>query len=168
MSCAAAFATAFRNREHDVEEDGKSAAGHRGDRLGEQVYDGDQEQRQRDEPEPNRYLHAANREIKRDLKFSLAWTGVAENEDGEPIHRKTPDHTERVEVREESHITVADDDGDDLERHDDVDEIAGTEAPVRSAKPCAEHSVWGDAIQHTARADDCGVDVARQNKGSDH
>ena len=164
MSRTATFATAFRDCEHDVEENGKSAAGHRGDGLGEQVYDGDQEQRHRDEPEPNRYLHAANREIKRNLKFSLAGTGVAENEDGEPIHRKTPDHTERIEVREESHIAVADDDGDDLQSHDDVDDaIAGAKAPVRLAKPGAEHSVFGNAVEHTVRADDSGVYSARQD-----
>ena len=121
-------AATFGNGEHDVEQDRESAAGHRGDRLGEEVDESDQEERQGDEAEADGNLHAADAQIERHLEFALAGAGVAKHQHGEAVHRETPDHPEGVQVGEESDIAAADDDGGDLQNNDDVDDaIAGAE-----------------------------------------
>src|SRR5712671_5576900 len=68
----------------------------------------------------------------RNVKFALARTGVAENENREAVHREAPDHAESVEVRKKGDVAAADDDGDNLEGHDDIDDaIARPEPAVR-------------------------------------
>src|SRR4029077_7005043 len=49
VSCPPASAPEFRNREHHVKQNGKGSASHRGDGLGEQVYDSDQEEHRSDQ-----------------------------------------------------------------------------------------------------------------------
>jgi hypothetical protein len=137
----------FGDGEDDVEKDGKCAAGHRGDGFGEEVDDGDEEQRERDEAEAERNLHTAHGEIERNLKIAGAGLGVAEDEDGEAIHGKRPDDTEGVEVGEEGDVAAADEDSDDLQDDDDIDDaIAGAEFRVRLAEPFAENAIFGDAV----------------------
>src|SRR5713101_4875724 len=97
----------------------------------------------RDAPQPHGDLHATEMEVQRNLKFTLAGAGVAENEHREAIHRETPNHAKGVKVREKGHVTMADDDGDDLQRHDDIDDaIACAEALVWLPEPFAEHTVF--------------------------
>src|SRR5215831_5750349 len=86
----------FGHGEDDVEKDGEHAAGHRCDGLREEVDDGDQEQGERDQTETERNLHAANREIERNLKIARAGLCVTENKNGEAVHGKGPDDAESV------------------------------------------------------------------------
>src|SRR3989442_14762302 len=138
---APALGAVLGDGKDDVQEDRKYAAGHGGHRFGEQVDDGNQKQSQRDEPQPHGDLHATEMEVQRNLKFTLAGAGVAENEHREAIHRETPNHAKGVKVREKGHVTMADDDGDDLQRHDDIDDaIACAEALVWLPEPFAERS----------------------------
>ncbi len=163
------LAAALGDGEHDVEQDRENAAGHRGDRLGEEVDDGDQEERQRDEAQADRNLHSANAQVERHLEFALAGIGVAQHENGEAVHREAPDHAECVQVGEERDVAAADDDRGDLQDDDDVDDaIAGAEFRVRLAKPLAEHAVFGNAIEHAVGADNGGVDRAGENQRADH
>src|ERR1700722_17880762 len=100
----------LRDGEHDVKQNGESAASDSGDGLGKQVHESDQEQGESDEAEADRNLHALDGEIEGHLKITLAGARVAKNKHGEAVHRKTPNDTEGVEVGEEGHITAADDD----------------------------------------------------------
>src|SRR6267143_4160226 len=169
VSCAAAPAPLLRNCEHHVKQNGKGSASHRGDGLGEQVYDGDQEQHQGDQSKSHGNLHATEREIQWNLKFPLPRACVAKNENCKAVHRETPDHAESVEVREKGNVAAADDDGDDLQRHDDIDDaIARTEALVRLTEPGAEHAVFRNAVQHTVRTYDGGIDCTREDQGAHH
>ena len=79
----------------------------------------------------------------------MARAGIAQDEYCQAVHRKTPDHSKGVEVRKESNVTVADDDGDDLQAHDSIDDsIACSEALVRLSEPFAKHAVFRNAIQY--------------------
>src|SRR5260221_7412115 len=79
----------FGNSKYDVQQHGKSAAGHGGDRLGKQVHECDQEQRQRYQAQTNRNLLAANCKVQGNLKFSLAGTGIAQHQYRQAVHHKT-------------------------------------------------------------------------------
>src|SRR6266700_5490795 len=165
--CAAVSTPAFRNREDDVEENGKRCARHRGDRFGEQVYDGDQKQYPRDQPQSHGNLYATESEIQRHLKFALARTGVAENQHREAVHREAPDHPESVKVRKKRDVSATDDDGDDLQRHDDIDDaMARAEPFVRLPEPGAEHAVFRNAVQYAVGADDGRVHRACQDQSA--
>src|SRR5207253_2611088 len=78
-------------------------------------------------------------------------------------------HAERVKVRKKGHVAAADDDSDDLQRHDDIDDaIARPEPFVRLTEPGAEHAVFRNAVQHSVRSDDGRVDGARQDQSADN
>src|SRR5260370_26627553 len=167
--CAGVSTPAFRNREDDVNQNGKRCARHRGDRFGEQVYDGDQKQYPRDQPQSHRNLYATESEIQRNLKFALARTGVAENQDREAVHREAPDHPESVKVRKKRDVSAADDDGDDLQRHDDIyDAMARAKPFVRLPEPRAEHAVFRNAVQYAVGTHDGRVDGTCQDQGAYH
>src|ERR1700757_1764411 len=162
--------TLFRNGEHDIEQHGKHAAGHGGHRLGKQVYERDQKQRQCDYSQSERNLFSTNRKVERNLEFALARIGVAQDKYGQAVHGKTPDDAEGVQVGEEGHIAATDKNGDDLQNHDDVDNaVAGTKARMRLAKPVAQHAIFGNTVEHAIRTDDRGIDRASKNHGAhDH
>ncbi|SRR5260221_2118097 len=138
---------AFGDGEDDEEKNGESAASHGGDGLCEEVDDGDGEQGQRNEGETERKLNAVDREVQRNLKIAVAGLGVTEDENGEAIHGEGPDDAESVEVREKGDVAAADNNGEDLQKDDDVDNaIAGAEFRVGLAEPFAENTVFGDAV----------------------
>jgi hypothetical protein len=127
----------------------ENQAGDGGVGLGEEVHDGDQQKHQRDQTEPQRNFHAADFEIEGHAIFALAGMRVAQHEDRDAFGREAPDHAKRVEVAEERDVAAARDDGDDLHRHDDVDQaVRSAVLAVRLAEPIAEHAVFGNAIQH--------------------
>src|SRR4029077_10448841 len=143
----ASMSAVLGNRENDKEQNGKCAARHGGYRFGEQVDDGDEEERQRDQAEADGDLHSANMKIKRYLELALPWPRVPEDEDGQAVHRKTPDHSESVEVCEKSDIAAAYENRDDLQCDDDVyDPVAGAESRMRLPEPRAENTVLGNAV----------------------
>src|SRR5258707_10587063 len=130
--------TLFRNGENDVQQHGKHAAGHGGYRLGKQIDERDQKKCQRDQSKPERNLFSTNRKVERNLEFALAWVGVAQYQHRQAVHGETPDHAECVQVRQEGYVAAADENGDDLQNHDDVDDaIAGAKTRMRLAKPVA-------------------------------
>src|SRR5690348_388163 len=156
---AAAVGAALGNGEDNKEQNGKSSARHGGHGLGEKIGDGYEKQRQSDEAQADRNLNAANMEIKRNLEFALAGPGVAEDENGQPVHRETPDHAEGIQVCQKSHVAAADEDGEDLKPDDDIDNaVAGAESRMGLAEPRAENSVLGDTIEDAVRTDDGGID----------
>src|SRR5260370_4313523 len=149
VGSTATFTPAFRYREYDIKQNGKCCARHGGDGLGEQVHHGDQKQYPGDQPEPHGNLHATETEIQRNLKFALARTAIAENEDPEPVHPEPPHPTESVEVRKKGDVAAADDDGDNLECHDGInDAIARPEPAVRLTETRAAHAAVRNAIKH--------------------
>src|SRR5215470_17220225 len=159
----------FGNGEDNVKDHGEHAAGHGGDGLGEQVDEGDQEERERYEAEAERNLSFADGEIERDLELALPRIGVAQDKNGEAVHGETPDHAECVEVREESYVTVADDDGEDLQGDDDVDDsVARAKTRMRLAEPVTEDTVFGHAVEHAVRTHDGGIHRTRKDNCSNY
>ena len=162
--------TALGNRKDDKQENGKRTAGHSGDGLGKQVNESNEEKYKSDETEADGKLRAEDSEIERDLEFALARLGITKNENGEAVHRETPDDAKRVEVCKERDIASAQENGDDLQRDDDVDDaIAGAETRMWLTEPGAEHAVFRDTVENTVRAQDGGVNGAGENESSnDH
>src|SRR5260221_549442 len=159
--------TALGNRKDDKQENGKCAAGHSGDGLGEQVNESNEEKDKCDEAEADGKLRAEDSEIERDLEFALARLGITKNENGEAVHRETPDDTKRIEVCKERDITAAQENGDDLQRDNDVDDaIAGAETRMWLAEPGAEHAIFRDTVENTIPAQDGGGNGAGENESS--
>src|SRR5712671_4797781 len=169
MSDPAVSGAALGNGEHDIQDYRKDAAGHGGYRLGEQVRYRNQEQRERNQSEAHRNLHAAEVKIERDLELALAGARITQNQHRQAIHREAPDHSEGIQVREESHIAAADKYGENLQAYDDVDDAIASAVPrVRLPEPLCEDAVLGNTIQYTVGTDDRGVHRASENKGSYH
>src|SRR6267154_2761947 len=80
MSDPAVSGAALGNGEHDVQDYRKDAAGHGGYRLGEEVRYRDQEQRERDQPQTHRNLHAAEIKIEGNLELALAGPRITQNQ----------------------------------------------------------------------------------------
>ena len=114
-------------------------------------------------------MRFADGEIEGNLEVARAGPGVAQDQNGQTVHGEAPDHSKGIEIGQEGHVAVADEDGDDLQRDDDVDDaVAGAEARVRLAEPGAENAIFGNAVQYAVGADDGGVHRARQNNGADN
>src|SRR6266853_204367 len=149
MSDSAVSGTALGNGEHDVQDYRKDAAGHGGYRLGKQVRYRDQEQRERNQSEAHRNLHAAEIKIERNLELALTGSRITQNQYRQAIHREAPDHSEGIQVREESHIAAADENGENLQAYDYVDDAIASAIPrVRLPEPLSEDAVFGDTIQY--------------------
>src|SRR5205823_13401539 len=115
----------------------------------------------------DRDLHSANLEIERNLEFTLARTGVPKHQDGQAVHRETPNHTERVEVRQESDIAMADQNRKNLQCNNDVDDaIARAELRVGLAEPFAQHAILGNAVEHAVGPNNRGINCARENENA--
>ena len=95
-------------------------------------------------------------EVEGYLEFSRSpGLRIAQDKNGKAVHRETPDHAEGVQVREECDLTVADEDGDELQDDNDVDDpIAGAELRMRLAEPGTKYTVFGYAVQYSVGADD--------------
>src|SRR6202790_1294633 len=158
VSDASMAAAALRNGEHDVKDDGENAAGHGGYRFGEQVHDGNQKQRQRNQAETHGYLHSANLKVQRNLELALSGTRVAQYEYSKAVHGEAPNDPEGIEVREKSHIAAADENRENLQADDDIDNaVAGAKTGMRLAEPLIKHAILGNAVKHAVGADDGGV-----------
>src|SRR5882762_2844411 len=147
MSDSAVSGSTLGNGENDVQDYRKDAASHRGDRLGEQVRYRDQEQRERNQSEAHRNLHAAEIKIERDLELALAGSRITQNQYRQAIHREAPDHSEGIQVREEGDIAAADQNGENLQAYDDVDNpVAGSKARMRLPEPFRQHTIFRNTI----------------------
>jgi hypothetical protein len=125
----------------------KSAASHGGHGFGKEIDDGNEKKNQRDQAEADRDLHSPNIEIKGHLELAHSGPRVSKHEHGQAVHREAPDDPESVEVCEKSHIAAADKNGDDLQRHDDIDDaVAGAESRMRLPEPRTENAVFGNAV----------------------
>src|SRR5690349_21649946 len=71
MRHAAVPGAVLGNGEHEVQKDGKNPTRDRGNRLGKEVGDRDRKQRQCDQPETHRDLHAAYGEVQRNLELAF-------------------------------------------------------------------------------------------------
>src|SRR5262249_45579287 len=121
------------------------------------------------EPETQRKLRLADGEVQRHLELALAGIGIAQDENGQAVHGKTPDHAKSIQVGEEGHVAGADDDGEDVEADDDVDDaIAGAEARMRLTEPVAQDAIFGNPVEHSVRAHNRGVDGTGENDGANH
>src|SRR6267154_6486100 len=165
MSDPAVSGAALGNGEHDVQDYRKDAAGHGGYRLGKQVRYRDQEQRERNQSEAHRNLHAAEIKIERNLELALARSRITQDQHRQAIHREAPDHSEGIQVREESNIAAADQNGENLQAYDDVDNpVAGPKARMRLPEPFRQHAIFRNTIQNSIGTADCGVDRSGEHK----
>src|SRR6266478_1443549 len=147
MSDSAVSGTALGNGENDVQDYRKDAASHGGYRLGEQVRYRDQEQRERNQPQTHRNLHATEIKIERNLELALARPRITQDQYRQAIHRETPDHSEGIQVREKSNIAAADQNGENLQAYDDVDNpVAGSKARMRLPEPFRQYTIFRNTI----------------------
>src|SRR5258708_428365 len=158
MRDSAVSGAALGNGEHDVQDHRKDAAGHGGYRFGEQVRYRDQEQRERNQSQTHRNLHAAEIKIEGNLELALARPRITQDQYRQAIHRETPDHSEGIQVREEGDIAAADQNGENLQAYDDVDNpVAGSKARMRLPDPFRQHAIFRNTLWHSIVTDVCGV-----------
>src|SRR5439155_8524981 len=78
-------------------------------------------------------------------------------------------HSKSIEVREKRDVAPADDDGDDLEGHHDIDDpIACAETLVRLPEPSAQYAIFRNTIQYAVRTHDGRVHGACQDQSAHH
>src|ERR1035438_6182123 len=151
----------FGALEDDEEGDGESDSGDGGHLLGEQVDDGEREQREGNEDQPNRQLEFADHEIERRLALAIFGGFVAQHKNREGLHREAPHHTEGVGFAQHDYVAAGEQDGEQLEDDDGIDEArGGAEAVMRLAEPIGQDAILGDAVEHAVGADDGGIDGA--------
>ena len=154
----------FEDREKN---DSEAGAGNGGHLLGEHVNNGEGKQGQRDHRQAHGDFDAADAEVERHFPFAGAGLLVAQHQDREGLHGEAPDHAEGIGFAEHVHVAAADDDGDQLQRHDQVDESrGGAELVVGAAEPVGKHAILRHAVEHAVRSDDGGVHGAGENQGA--
>ena len=105
-------------------------------------------------------------EIQRDLPFAAPRLLVAQHQHRERLHGEAPDHAERVGLAQHVDIAAADDNGDQLQRHNHVDDAGGgAELFVRMPEPVGQHAVFRHAVEDAVGPDDGGVHGAGKNQG---
>src|SRR5271166_1182535 len=154
----------------DREEDRrKNQAAHGGHRLGEQIHDRGGEQNHPDRGQSDGDLDPKQVKVGRHLPVAHSLVAVAQHQHGDGFEDETPDHAEGIRFTQGVDVAPADDDGEELQSNDEIDDaIGGAVALVRTTEPIGEHAVFRDAIEHAIRADDGGVDRARENQESDN
>ena len=119
-------------------------------------------------PRPTGISTSADREIQRHAEFALARLLVAQHQHRQALHGEAPHHAERVGLAEDEDVSAAQDDGEQLQAHDQVEHAVGSpEAPMRLAEPVRQNAVLGDAVQHAVRAHDRGVHRSGQHQHAD-
>src|SRR5207244_729338 len=86
---------------------GKGNAGHRGDRLGEEIHDGGTKQHQKHRGQAKRNLVAGDGDIWWDLPATFAFVFDAQHQHGQAIEGEAPYDTESVSLTQQIDITVA-------------------------------------------------------------
>ena len=120
-------------------------------------------------PSPIGISMPADCQVQGHAKFALPGLLVAKHQHGQALHGEAPHHAEGVGLAQHEDIAAAQDDGEELQAHDQIqDAIRGSEAAVRMAKPVRENAVFGDAVEDAVRAHDGGVDGAGQHQDADH
>src|SRR6202046_2919645 len=149
----------FGELKHDEEHHRKARSRYGGHLLGEHVDDGEREQHYGDEHQDHGDFSAADMEVQRHFPFAAQRLLIAQHQDRQGLHREAPHHAEGVGFTQHVHVAAADQDGDQLQDHDDVDDPrSGAELVMRVAEPVREHTVLGHAVEHAVGADDGGVD----------
>src|SRR6516162_10862298 len=158
---------AFGKRKNNEKKYREGTPGDGSFRLGEEVDHRDTQKHGRDQPKSNRNFDAKHVEIQRNAVFAVSGMRVAQDQDRHTLHRETPDHSERIEVREKCHVAPAYDDGENLQRRDNVDDpVRCAETPVRLAEPTRQNAVFRNAIEHAVRAYNRRVHRACQDQGA--
>ena len=89
-------------------------------------------------------------------------TEVAQHQHTQGFEEEAPDHAKGVGFTQQVDVALAQHNGGDLKRRNQVDDaVRGAKAGVRLAKPVEQHAVFGQAIQHAIGADHGSVDGAR-------
>ena len=150
----------------DGEKDGaENYSGDGGLILGEQVHDSGDQQHGGDENQSDRNFGFADVQVAGNFPGAVSRLGEAQHEHGDGLHGEAPDHAESVERRQQVNVAAAEDDGEQLQAHDQVDDaVAGAVAVVRLLEPTGEHAVFRHAIQNAIRTHDGSVLRARQNQ----
>src|SRR5580704_3227492 len=114
LTMALAGDVPLRQRENHEKHGAENDAGDGGFVLGEKIYDGGDEQHGRDYDETKRDLRLADMEVTGNAPFAVAGFGEAQDQDGQRLHGKAPDHTEGVQRGKGIDVAAAEDDGRQL------------------------------------------------------
>ena len=150
----------------DTEEDGAERDARNGSQLlGEEIDNGGGKQQQRDQRQTDGDFGLADVKVAGHLPFTVFWFRKPQDQNGQGLEGKTPDHAECVQRRQQIDVAAAGDDREDLEESDEVDDaIAGSEPVMRFAEPCRHDAVFANAIEHAVGTDDGSVDGAGQDQ----
>src|SRR6476646_10305930 len=160
-----AFVHVLGDGEDEEESEREDQTCHRGHLFGEQVHNRRGEQYQMHRGQADGKLDLPDLDIRRHTPPAFALVLEAQYQHGQAVEGKTPDHAESVSFAQDVNITAAGDDGDELHRHNQVDNaIAGAKALVRTAEPVSKNSVFRDAVQNAIGPDDRGIDGAGQDQ----
>ncbi len=113
---------AFRDGKDQEERAGKSETGNRGNRLGEQVQDGGTQQHQENREESNWYFMSSDREVRWDFPAALSLVLDAQHQHGKAVEGEAPDHSEGVGFAQQVNVAAADQNGEYLQQHHQVDD----------------------------------------------
>ena len=91
----------------------------------------------------------------------LAFKLKPEDQQGQRVEGKTPDHAKCVGFTQDIDVASAGDDGEQLQANHQIDNaIAGPKLFVGPAKPVGKNAILGNAVEHPVRPDDRGIDRA--------
>ena len=156
---------ALGEREDGEEHGAENHSGDRGFILGEEVHDRGDQQHGGNENQSHWNFGLADVQVAGNFPCAVARLGKAQDEHGDGLHGEAPDHAERVERGQQVDVAAAENDGEQLQAHDQVDDaVAGAEAVVRLLEPTGEHAVFGHAIQNAVGAYDGSILRARQDE----
>ncbi len=117
------------------------------------------------ENSPTGNLVAGDGDVRRNFPAAFALVLDAQHQHGQAVEGEAPDHAEGIGLAQQVDIAVADQNGEDLQKHDQVDDpVGGAEARMRLAEPVGENAVFRNAVEDSVGTDDRGIDRARQDQ----
>src|SRR6266571_7753626 len=165
---AALSGNSFGDLEDDKKNYGETDAGERGDLLGKEVDDAESEKRNGDEGQADGDFQVSKLQIQGHTEFAFSGLLVAKHQHGQAFHRETPHHAKGVGFAEHKDVPPAQDDGEELEDHHEIEDAMGSaETAVRLPEPLGKDAVLGYAVQHAVRPHDGGVDGSGEHQDAD-
>src|SRR5689334_2748303 len=101
---------------------------------------------------------ARNGEIRRHFPAALSFVFMPQHQHGEAVECEAPDHAERISFTQDIYIAATGENREQLEKNDQIDDsVRSPKARVWFPEPVGEHSIFGDAVKDSIRADDGGI-----------
>src|SRR5262249_24144298 len=137
--------------------------------LGQEIHQRGNQQDDEDQTQPDGDLVASDVHVARDHEFARAGVLETAHDHGQAFENEAPDHADGVGVAQKDDVAGAGDDGEELEKQDQVEQaVGGAVARMRLAEPIGHDAVLADAVEHAIGADDGGVDRPGQDQEAHH